>query len=356
VSVGILSGIRFAAGVVGSNVVPFPIQHHVGIASPYAETSNALEQLVASDILGVNDVPLVTRSAAMKIPSVVKARALLHSVIATRPLRAYRDGEPLADQPTWLYRSDTGVSPRMRTKLILDDLIFDDASLLQVTRGSDRQITDAWHIAYDRWGVDPEGRILIDREPVDADTVVWIPGPGVGLLRQACELIPAAIATERAWAQRVRNPFPAMVLEHTEADVQLEPDEVKEYVQAVAAARRNIDGAVMYVPNGIRVVSHAAETTDLFTAGRNALRLDFANMLNLPAALLDGSVSEASLTYSTQEGRRNDFLDLTVPYWTGPIEDALSLDDVVPRGQYIRFDFTDLATPAAAPTGPTVED
>jgi len=353
--VGILSGIRFAAGVVGSNVVPFPIQHSVGIATPYSDSSNALEQLVASDILGLNDVPLVTRAAAMKIPSVVKARALLHSVIATRPLRSYRDGAPIADQPTWLYRSDSGVSPRMRTKLILDDLIFDEASLLQVTRGADEQITDAWHVAYERWGVNNEGEILIDRKPVPGDSVIWIPGPGVGLLRQACELIPAAISTERAWAQRVRNPFPAMVIQHTE-DVQLDDDERVDMVQKVAQARRDVDGAVMYVPFGLEVQSHAAETTDLFTAGRNALRLDFANMLNLPAALLDGSVSEASLTYSTQEGRRNDFLDMTVPYWTGPIEDALSLDNVVPRGQYIRFDFTDLATPAATPTGPTVED
>jgi hypothetical protein len=145
------------------------------------------------------------------------------------------------------------------------------------------------------------------------------------------------------------------VLQHNE-DVQLEDDEVVDLVEKVAAARRKPDSAVMYVPFGLEVVSHAAETTDLFESGRNALRLDFANMLNMPAAVLDGSVSEASLTYSTQEGRRNDFLDLTVPYWAGPIEDALSLDNVVPRGQYVRFDFSDLATPAAAPTGPTVED
>lgn len=351
---GLFSALKFASGVAGSNVLPFPRKPTLGIVSPWSESSNALQQLVASDILGA-DIPLITRQAAMRVPAIVKARALLHSVIATRPLRAYRDGEPLPDQPTWLYRSDTGISPRLRNKLILDDLIFNEASLLYVERGADKQIIDALPVPYDRWDVDEEGRILIDRKPVDADKVVWIPGPGPGLLAQGCELIPAALSTERAWAQRVRNPFPAMVLQHTE-DTQLEPDEAKEFVLEVAKARRNPDSAVMYVPFGLEIESHAAETTDLFESGRNALRLDFANMLNMPAALLDGSVSEASLTYSTQEGRRNDFLDLTVPYWAGPIEDALSLDNVVPRGQYVRFDFTDYAAPAAEPAGPNVED
>lgn len=351
---GIFSGFKLSASVAGSNVLPFPKRSSIGIVSPYSDSSNALEQLVASDILGV-EIPLVTRAQAMMIPSVVKARALLHAVIASHPLRAYRDGQPLTDQPTWLYRSDTGVAARMRTKLILDDLIFNEASLLRVERGSENQITDAWHVAYNRWEVSERGEILIDREPVPFDSVVWIPGPGPGLLVQARELIPAAVSTERAWASRVRNPFPAMVIEHT-TDDQLDPEEAKEFVRTVAEARRNPDNAVMYVQNGLTIKAHQADSTDLFESGRNALRLDFANMLNMPAAVLDGSVSEASLTYSTQEGRRNDFLDLTIPYWAGPIEDALSLDNVVPRGQYVRFDFTDLTAPANSGTGPTVED
>lgn len=351
---GIFGNLKLSASVAGSNVVPFPKKPTMGIVSPWSDSSNALEELLAKDLLGL-DIPIVTRRAAMKVPAIVKARALLHSVIATRPVRAYRDGEPLADQPTWLYRSDTGISPRLRTKLILDDILFNEAALLYVARGADDQIIDAVHVAYDRWRVDERGVIFIDDIDVRPEQVIWIPGPGPGLLVQACELIPAALSTERAWAQRVRNPFPAMVIQHTD-DTQLDPDEAKEFVAAVAQARRNPDSAVMYVQQGLEIVSHQAETTDLFEDGRNALRLDFANMLNMPAAVLDGSVSQASLTYSTQEGRRNDFLDLTVPYWAGPIEDALSLDNVVPRGQYVRFDFSDLITPAATATGPNVED
>lgn len=352
---GVLAGLRLASGIAGSNVLPFPRQAGAGVVSPWADTSHLLPALVAEQLLGLGSPLLVTREMAMRVPAIVKARALLHSVIGTRPLRAYRGGQVLPVQPTWLYRSDTGIAPRMRTKLILDDLLFCEASLLAVQRGTEGQVVDAVHVPYDRWSVGQDGVILVDGAEVGPDQVVWIPGPGPGLLAMGAELIAGALSTDRAWIQRVRNPFPAMVLQHTE-DVQLSPDEAREFVQTVAAARRNPDSAVMYVPFGIEVASHAADATDLYESGRNALRLDFGNLLNIPSALLDGSVSEASLTYSTQEGRRNDFVDLTVPYWSTPIEDALSLDNVVPRGQYVRFDFADLLTPTASPAGAPVED
>jgi phage portal protein BeeE len=113
----------------------------------------------------------------------------------------------------------------------------------------------------------------------------------------------------------------------------------------------------MYVPFGMDAeMTNPGDDSGLFIEGRNALRLDVANFFNLPAALLDGSTSTASLTYSTQEGRRNEVFDYGIAYWTAPIENALSLDNVCPRGQRIRFDFTDLNAAANVPTGPVTED
>jgi phage portal protein BeeE len=71
---------------------------------------------------------------------------------------------------------------------------------------------------------------------------------------------------------------------------------------------------------------------------------------------MDASLSTASLTYSTQEGQRNEFADFTLPYWLEPIQQRLSLDDVVPSGQRVRFDLTDLYTTTPSPTGTITED
>lgn len=297
----------------------------------------------------------VTRLQALSVPSIAKGRALLHSIIATRALVALRGAERVNPQPTWLYRSDTGVSPAQRTAAILDDILFNEASLLAVQRGEGDAILDAAHVPYDRWTVDAQGQLLVDQKPVPAGSVIWIPGPGPGLLVTAAAAIRGAIGMDEAWQRRVRNPLPAMVLKEVN-DGEVSAQEAADAVRAVAKARQDIDNAVMFLPAKFELETHASESTDLFETGRNALRLDIANFMNIPAALLEGSMSTASLTYSTQEGQRNELLDYCIPYWAGPIEQALSLDSVVPRGQRVRFDFADLTTTTTSPTGPNAED
>jgi hypothetical protein len=340
-----------AATLLSPQAVLSPFQPHISL--PPALIADFVPTGVAT----------LSRVDALRVPAISKGRALLHSIIGARPLRAYRGTELLVGdaQPTWLYRSDSGISPVQRTKAILDDLIFAEASLLAVRRGPAPAeggfgpIRDAVHVPYDRWSVDGQGQIVVDGQVAAAGSVIWIPGPGPGLLSVASDTVQASNDMSDAWQRRVRNPMPAFILQE-QAEGSLTEQEAKDYVKAVAAMRRNPDGAVMFADGRIRVETHASESTDLFENGRNALRLDVANHMNIPAALLEGSQAQASLTYSTQEGQRNELLDYTIPFWAGPIEEALSLDAVVPRGTRVRFDFSDLIAPAASPTGPNTED
>jgi phage portal protein BeeE len=128
-------------------------------------------------------------------------------------------------------------------------------------------------------------------------------------------------------------------------------------VRSVAKQRRSPDGGVMYVGGGIKATAVPInDDSSLYIQARNALRIDLANHLNLPVALLDGSPATASLTYSTGEGKRSEFDDLSVDYWTTPIQAAFSQDSVVPRGTRIRFDFASRYAATNAPTGaPTLD-
>lgn len=328
----------------------------VGVLTPFSDQTG-LAKVIAKEIgYGANGV---SRAEALSVPAIAKGRAILHSLILSRPLVAL--GTPtdraarVDPQPTWLYRSDTGIAPQHRLANVLDDLIFGDASLLLVDRGSTGQIVDAIHCPRSRWRIEDNGAVYVDGRLVDPDVCVFVPGPGPGLLDQAADHIRAAKDLDRAWQARARNPFPAMELHEVDENGMTQA-EAAAYVEAVAAARRNPDSAVMFTPASIELRSHVAESTDFFDGARNALRLDFANFLNLPASLLEGSLATASLTYSTQEGRRNELLDYSLAYWTQPIEVALSGDNVCPRGQRIRFDWGDLTSLTTAPTGPTTED
>lgn len=327
--------------------------HATGIVSPWSE--GELNKFVWSDIYGL-EAAKVTRKEAMSVPAVAASRNRIVQ-LADRPLRALRAAEDVTSKQAWLYRTNTAVTPWMRIAATLDDLIFYGETLWAVERGATPEgsahgpILDAVHVPYDRWKVDATGAILVDDAPVSAEAVLYMPGPSEGLLNVAPETIRAAKALERAWASRVRNPAPTVILEEVE-DSTVTGKEATKYTQAVAKALRDPDGAVFYVPAKIRLRLESAGGIDVLEGARNGVRIDIANFLNLNASALDGAKAQSSLTYETQQTEMQELQD-RLSFWTAPIEHRLSMDDVVPRGTRVRFDF---ATTAPAQTGTPTED
>lgn len=337
--------------------------------SPWATKRHLATVAFADDGFGTNRQAPVTVAEALRVPAIKKGRALLHSVICSAPLVAIRnvDGvdQVLAgkDAPPWLYRSDTDISPQQRMAGILDDLIFHEATLVAVQRGAvpngQRRgpILDAVHVPYEWWDVDADdGTLLVGDQPANADRYVWIAGPSAGLLVEARAEIRQWLDIARNIATRLGSPTPSLILEDDDA-ADVDDDLVTETVKTINAARRSPDGATMYVPKGMKATPiQNNDDSALYIEARNALRIDLANHLNLPVALLDGSPATASLTYSTGEGKRSEFDDLSVDYWTTPIESALSQDVVVPRSTRVRFDFTSRYAATNAPTGAPTQD
>lgn len=296
----------------------------------------------------------VSRLTALQIPALKKARQLLVTTVAGAPLREY-EGDADTEQP-WLYNTKTGISPWHRTVGILDDILFFDWSALAVERDKAGQITDAVRVPFERWGVDAKGRVSVDNRFVSAEEIVLIPGSGDGgILAAGAQTIKGARALENAWVGRAQNPIPLIVLQQV-TDDELEDDEIDELVEAYSAARTSPTGAVAFADKRIKVEALGQVSSSLFEEGRNAIVLDVARLTGVPASILDGSQSEASLTYSTSEGKRNDFLDYSLPALLAPIEARLSLDDVSSTGRVIRFDKSGLVTTEQAPVNAPTKD
>ena len=320
----------------------------------WQQQETQLNQIVINDIFG-DMVELVDRTNAMKVPAVTRARDLIVGSVADLPLVAYRGDERLAVQPSWVYRTDV-VTLWHRMAFTIDDLIFYDCSLWLRQNDADGFLLNATRVPIERWAVDAEDRILIDGEPVDAADVIYFPGPtGGGLLQNGYDTIKGARAIDRAWVARTRSPIPPTLFQQTQEETASD-DEIKDLVTSWAKARINPDTAgVGFVPWGITPVFPApADDSAMFIEGRNAVRLDIANLTNIPASLLDGSTATASLTYVTADGQRSSFYEQTLRYWTAPLEHRLSMDDVVPRGQRVRFDIT--YETQVPPTGEPGED
>jgi len=328
-----------------------------GILSQYA-SSDGIKPLVVAEALGFSlATQPIDRDAALAVPAVSKGRALLTSSIAKFPLRVLDQNGPIADQPTWLYRTNGDVSPYARMVCTIDDLIFRGRSLWLTKRGAAGQILEAEWCPPDLWRLQ-DGKFYVEgrKTPLDdTEMILFVIPLWPGLLTVGSSNLRGARDVERAWQGRARNPIPVMVIRETE-ELGLSQAEIDAYVDSWAGARDAENGAIGYLPKGLELDVHGEVSPDLMSQGRNATKTDVANYLNVPASLLDGSLSEASLTYTTQEGNRNLFYDLSLPFWTDPIAHRLSQDDCVPRGQRVRFDFYEQYAPTPSPTGPTELD
>jgi hypothetical protein len=358
--VGVLDLLTGRAHRIMSSAVSLPV-------NPYTPAPQ-WPQFVVDDLFGddAKNFPM-TREEALRIPAVSKARNLLISKIAELPLRAIQanaDGTDtdVTTKYTWLYRTNSTVSPYERMAWTVDDLIFYGVSLWLLDRGTPdgsgrRGILNASWCPTSTWCIKPDedGQLAVhvDGVPIAEDRYCLINSPFEGLLTVGVRTLRGARDVEKSWTGRALNPIPLIVLHQT--DDSMDPDEVKAFVDSFAQARVDPNGAIGYIPPNIDIEVYGTDAADLSVEGRNAVRTDVGSHLNVRASVLDGTQGVASLTYATTQGERNAFYDDDLPFWTGPIQARLSLDDMVPRGVRIRFDKTSEYNQPAA-TGTPTED
>ena len=340
-----------------------PRQAATGFVSPLSPPGE-LTKVILSDVFGTLDADPdspVTRAEAMTVPALIRARGIL-MVIASQPLVAYRGTQRLQRQPGWLSRTDTAVSPQARIVATMDDLIFYGEALWFVARNGS-QITDAVRIPFEKWRIQTNGTIEINIAP-DAWAPVTDPASMIhfrsfqeGLCTIGAPALRAARDIQRSVAARAKSPVPMLDL-HLTDDVELSKEEKDELRADWTRARQSPDGATAITPYNVeaRPLGGEGSANDFLTAARNNSRLDVANALQLPASLLEGSTSTASLTYSTSEGKRSELKDYGLSLWAGNFEHRLSMDGVSAAGTSIRFDFSDLTTTPDPGTGPARED
>jgi hypothetical protein len=339
------------------------LDRFLGLITPSVQLplapSAELQALVWSDIYGGTNAEAVTRESAMTCSPVKRGRAVIVGRLSDLPFEigTYEDGEFVADatQPEWLTQiENVAQSPWHRFAYTLDDVLFTGWSLWIVERDDAGSIISAERLARHRWQFDqdsPTGVSIDWFHVTDPKSVILFAGPDEGLLITARDAIRGWRYMERAWIGRVRNPIPAMVLEET-GDGHVTQDEAKQYVEAWAKARTSDNGAVGFLPKSLRLAVHGEVEADLYDKGRNAVRIDLANQMNLPVAYLDGSTATSSLTYVTQEGTRAQIID-DLEYWIAPFEARLSQADITgDANKVIRLNRSNLTAVPNDPHGP----
>lgn len=351
---GLRNAFRLTRALGAANVVPFP-----GVASPFAESTN-LETIVWSDILAAPDLPM-TRATAMKVPAIARARQLVTTTVARLPLTVWRGDQLLTPAPSWCSRTDMDVTPYHRMLWTVDDLFFHGWSLWLARRGAGGALLDVARVPWDWWGPNEDGVICVQagpnmpRVPARSEEVILIPGSHEGVLTYGADTIRQAIALNETAKDRAENPAAIVELHYT-GEKPLSQAEIDAALDHWRKARKQPGGAVGFTGRNIELKTHDVAEAQMLIEARNAAAVDAARITGVNAAMLDATNAGASLTYETTQGRNAEFLDFGVAAYMDPIRERLSADDVVPRGQSVRFDTTEVRTLTPSPTGPVTED
>lgn len=332
-----------------------------GLASPWSSGSlTPVPAQVLADIYGAQAALPVGRTEAMSVPAIARARDILVSDAARAPLEALDAAGQLVATP-WLQGSASGVSPQHRIVWTVDDLIFHGWSLWAVQRDENDAIADAVRVPVEWWKFGEGGQVLVRSgsgqidAPADAASVVLIPGFHEGLVTRGADTVRGARTLERLWINRAANPVPATELHQLSQDP-VDDAEVTKLLTGWRTALQAEGGALGFTPNSVELRTHGEASTDLLIQGRNAAAIDAARQVGVPAAMVDASNVNSTLTYETLEGRGGEYLERSLPLYLGAVEARLSLDDVTPAGTRVRANLSALTALVQPATGHPTED
>ncbi|MFJ1461008.1 phage portal protein [Nocardia sp. N2S4-5] len=321
-----------------------------GPASPWAQWPNHLAYIDLPEWAAGHDWPL-TRTEALRVPAIARARRLLCGTIGRLPMRVCGpDGAPVDPQPRWLDRSDRTLSAFKRTSLVVDDLMFYGWALLAVERDGANAVAALDYVPWTRWEFDPDGHVLIDGQRANPGAVALVPGVDEGLLAYGSRAIRHADALTAIAERAAATPVPNIEL-HDISDRPMSGPDIKALVSSWAAARRGEHGGVAYTNKSIEVKPHGQQNADLLIEARNAAVVDIARAVGIPAAMLDATAAQAALTYETSAGRNAEFVDYGLSPFMAALCARLGMDDITAPGEHVEIDltgFTSLRPPDAA--------
>ena len=297
----------------------------------------------------------VTREQAMTVPAIARSRNILAGSIGTIPMESYNrlTGARITNR-TLIVQPDPAL-PRVNTiTWLVDDLIFYGRGYLQVLDVSpeDGRPFRARRIDPRRIQatIDSSGTLItgyqVDSKNVPSsglNSLIVFNAIDEGVLARGGMTISSAIALEQAAYNMASEPVPQMVL--LNEGMNLPSDQVAAVQDSFRRARRERSTAYIEGPIKLEVVGMDSAQMQLVEA-RQHLSSEIARLMGIPAWYLNAE--NASATYSNVNSERRALVDFGLRNYLTIIEDRLSMDDVTPRNQIVRFDLDDFLRGNAA--------
>jgi HK97 family phage portal protein len=167
-------------------------------------------------------------------------------------------------------------------------------------------------------------------------SIIMFSGTDEGILTRGGRTIQTALALEKAAARMADEPTPSMVIKNTGVD--LPPEQVTNLLSAWKTARATRSTAYLSGPLDVTAFGFDPASLQLVEA-RQHTASEVARMCGIPAWYLNAE--SASATYSNVSAERRSLVDFSLKPIMATISERLSMNDMTPRGQVVRFNLDD---------------
>jgi phage portal protein BeeE len=293
------------------------------------------------------------RQRAMTIATVSRSRDLLASVIGCMPLKMYGEvfddasGEmeevPLAPR-SWLRQPDPAVTYNFLMAWTLDDLLFYGRAFWYITERTQDGFPSKFQrlpagsiVTMDETGpvfFHPSKSITFAGNELDYRNVIQFLSPIQGIVYSSEQTINTALKVEQSRYKNAQSSLPSGVLKQTGGEP-LSAQELSEIGAAFQEARLTSQTAVL---NEFLTYEASTATPDkmLMIESAQYSALDLARLCGVPPYLV--GVSTGAYAYTSSEQSRADLYIFGVKPYADCISATLSMNNVLPRGTYVKFD------------------
>ena len=287
----------------------------------------------------------ILRQDAASVPAIARCRNLIAGTIATIPLETYSKttGEELPNM-VWVEQPDKRQPREVTIAWTVDSLFYYGVAywmVEEVYQDDNRPARFSW-VQNDRVSV----KYTSNNTAVDYYMVnnVRVPDSGVGslvtfqafdqgLLLRNPTTIRAAIDLEKAAAIAAQTPMGSGYIKNSGADL---PDQqVQGILNAWKSARQSKGTAYLTSTLDFQAISFSPKDM-LYNEAKAYLALDLARACNVPAPMIDAELIRSN-TYQNVLDQRKEFAAYSLMPFIDAISCRLSMDDLTPRGQEVRF-------------------
>lgn len=328
---------------------PFRRTPRLEFSEPIAQVGNPL-LLGLDQIVNALRITTVTRDEANEVAAVLGTRNRIVAGIGGLPLEQRNKNNEIVDSP--FLRNPFGTSRTRRGGIVatVKDLYYDGRAYWEVMQ---RYRVDGQPVGFPAevryvpleeirvtsdgksWEVERSNHVW---ERVDSNNIIEFEGMHEGILNAGgAKAIKDLIRLGRAAALFSDSPLPLGYFTTREPHLQdPEEGEILKFLRRFEAARRA--GAYGFVPGALKLEVPSLDPEKLQLA--ETKREGIVDVARATSANLESlGISTTSRTYFNAEQVRMDERDFQLSLYTGPIEDRLSMPDVTPNGNHVRFNY-----------------